>query len=383
MQAGTPDRSEFRKAFGDAVGHARTYLVRSVIILILLIVVVEDRLTVRRRDESDTIERLEKINSELRVAKDRVGQKWKAVDREYTAVTRCIALPNSLELTVRNLPTTPGAVDSGESLKEVDRLAKAFRARAKTLAKRTGCDPEVIGAFAKRGQLSIVQEMAGLSKKGELSKRVDLLAKELEDYSREYRDQTAVWAEKNPKKQATEAELTELTRKASSLPRPFGGFDVIPGLALVGLVFGVFGSYVGVHVWINRLRTVARRFAARRMPNDGTLANCGALPALFVDLDFSGEAHAAAGVTEVDARQRLADVPLPPSLVVQSGGGLQAWWFLKEPIDLQAEAAEAKTLLRRLARRVPRSVQPRSGGHRRPVQAPVLRGRADRHTARG
>jgi hypothetical protein len=91
--------------------------------------------------------------------------------------------------------------------------------------------------------------------------------------------------------------------------------------------------------------------AARLTTNDGTLGNCGGLPALFVDLDFAGEQHAATTIlTEAEARQRLAHVPLPPSLVVHSGGGLQVWWLLKEPLDLQREAADAKVLLRRLAR---------------------------------
>jgi hypothetical protein len=83
--------------------------------------------------------------------------------------------------------------------------------------------------------------------------------------------------------------------------------------------------------------------AARLSNQDGGLTGCGALPAIFADLDFKDS-------SEADARARLANTPIPPSVVVQSGGGLQPWWFLREPIDLRHEAPSAKRLLRRLAR---------------------------------
>jgi hypothetical protein len=83
--------------------------------------------------------------------------------------------------------------------------------------------------------------------------------------------------------------------------------------------------------------------AARLTANDGTLTNCGGLPAIFADLDFKDS-------SEADARARLAATPLAPSMVVQSGGGLQPWWLLREPINLRQDALFAKRLLRRLAR---------------------------------
>ena len=82
--------------------------------------------------------------------------------------------------------------------------------------------------------------------------------------------------------------------------------------------------------------------AARRTPGDGSLVNCGSLPALFADIDFKDS-------TEDEARRRLARFGLKPNVLVQSGGGLQSWWLLKEPLDLQHEAGRAKSLLRRLA----------------------------------
>jgi hypothetical protein len=83
--------------------------------------------------------------------------------------------------------------------------------------------------------------------------------------------------------------------------------------------------------------------AARVNAADGSLKGCGALPALFVDLDFKDFPDEAA------TRHQLAAAPFPPSITVQSGGGLQSWWLLREPINLQHDAPAAKSLLRRLA----------------------------------
>jgi hypothetical protein len=82
--------------------------------------------------------------------------------------------------------------------------------------------------------------------------------------------------------------------------------------------------------------------ATRKDTRSGKLENCLHLAALFVDLDFK--------VTpEPEARDRLARFPLPPSAIVQTGGGLHAYWFLREPMMLLDEAASARALLRRLA----------------------------------
>jgi hypothetical protein len=83
--------------------------------------------------------------------------------------------------------------------------------------------------------------------------------------------------------------------------------------------------------------------ATRSSATDGSLAGCGSLPALFADLDFKDFSDEGA------ARRQLAGAPLAPSIVVQSGGGLQPWWLLREPVDLQYEAPKTKSLLRRLA----------------------------------
>lgn len=84
--------------------------------------------------------------------------------------------------------------------------------------------------------------------------------------------------------------------------------------------------------------------AVRKNSGDGSLANCSELHVLFVDLDFKD-------TPEAEPRAKLGRFPLPPSIVVNSGGGLHCYWILREPFDLQdsEDRKRAKNLLRRLA----------------------------------
>lgn len=82
--------------------------------------------------------------------------------------------------------------------------------------------------------------------------------------------------------------------------------------------------------------------ALRKSLKDGTLDNCGGLTVLFCDSDFKS-------TSEVEARATLDRFPFKPSAVVFSGGGLHAYWILREPLDLTTESDRARSLLRRLA----------------------------------
>lgn len=87
--------------------------------------------------------------------------------------------------------------------------------------------------------------------------------------------------------------------------------------------------------------------APRKDSSSGELANCLELSAFFVDIDFKNS-------SEQEARDELARFPLQPSAVIHSGGGLHAYWFLKEPFSLLDETGQrtAKSYLRRLAQAV-------------------------------
>jgi hypothetical protein len=82
--------------------------------------------------------------------------------------------------------------------------------------------------------------------------------------------------------------------------------------------------------------------ATRADATSGEGANCRHLPALFADLDCKGRPLD-------EARAALAAFALPPSIVIQSGGGLHAYWLLREPTEVQADYDGLRALLRRLA----------------------------------
>ncbi len=81
----------------------------------------------------------------------------------------------------------------------------------------------------------------------------------------------------------------------------------------------------------------------------GRAGDVAALPALWADLDRAGPGHSPPAdghplpPTSAAALDAVAALP-SPSVVVDSGGGLQAWWILDEPLliddDNRAEVAE-------------------------------------------
>jgi len=89
--------------------------------------------------------------------------------------------------------------------------------------------------------------------------------------------------------------------------------------------------------------------SARRTPVDGTRANCAVLPALWADLDGP--------VTE--SRQRLARFPFRANVVTHTGRGLQAYWALREGLDLET----GDVYLRRLAAHFDGDRQAAEGAH--------------------
>jgi hypothetical protein len=83
--------------------------------------------------------------------------------------------------------------------------------------------------------------------------------------------------------------------------------------------------------------------AERATDANGRKENLSWFRALYADCDFKDS-------SEPETRQRLADFPLQPSVLVESGGGLYPFWLLNEPVDLRAEGAIARTesVIRRL-----------------------------------
>jgi hypothetical protein len=100
------------------------------------------------------------------------------------------------------------------------------------------------------------------------------------------------------------------------------------------------------HVWFS----VALR--RRRLPGAerGGVAECTAIPALWVDVDVDDGtgAHRLGNLPKTydSAREVIDTMPYQPSAVVHSGHGLQAWWLLAEPLGHE----DAMVLLQRWQR---------------------------------
>jgi hypothetical protein len=81
-----------------------------------------------------------------------------------------------------------------------------------------------------------------------------------------------------------------------------------------------------------------------------TSTSAGGIVALVADIDIAGDGHGDKRYppTLEAALALLGDIPLPPSYIINSGGGAHAWWLLREPwvFDNDAEREEATKLLR-------------------------------------
>ncbi len=79
----------------------------------------------------------------------------------------------------------------------------------------------------------------------------------------------------------------------------------------------------------------------------GTAANVVECPALWVDIDCAKQ-----GIAGADARAALEFLPHPPTVIVNSGGGLHAYWILEQAVDVspgQPGVQRITAALRKLA----------------------------------
>jgi len=239
------------------VSAARSYLVRCIVILVLLIVVVEDRLTGLRSEGEVLNRQIEAFGKDLGRAQNVLGAAWRPLKFTFESVRKLPPpilgsspipeLPLDADF-IEDLPRVPDTFDVSYEAKwhnDIENVVGSVQKAAATL-RTEAKSSRLSGSFS-----SLLQRR---------SNDYDLLAKQLGKYATAYRDQSRVWRKNNTEKQKKEDERKALTTKSSSIPTPFGGFDVIPGLALVELVLGTFASYIGLHAWIRRIRALARRF---------------------------------------------------------------------------------------------------------------------------
>ncbi|MDK2889107.1 MAG: hypothetical protein PWP72_1985 [Thermoanaerobacter sp.] len=84
---------------------------------------------------------------------------------------------------------------------------------------------------------------------------------------------------------------------------------------------GSFDVYYGIGLQGQRLASNQRGKA------DGVIA----IPGLWLDIDCQGGTHTATNLpTFEEARDFMAAFPLPPSIVVHSGGGLHVYWLFRQ-----------------------------------------------------
>ena len=77
--------------------------------------------------------------------------------------------------------------------------------------------------------------------------------------------------------------------------------------------------------------------ALRQNPKGGKKEDCALLTALFVDIDYGQKGHKKINrwKSRQEALRAISNFRLRPSILVHSGYGYQAYWLLKEPLDLR------------------------------------------------
>ncbi len=155
-------------------------------------------------------------------------------------------------------------------------------------------------------------------------------------FSSLYAEQTGMLELRTVPLESTPAERQVASRLRDFVPVLHGAFNVhridrfLQGTAARGMA-----AYFGVAL---RTQTAGR-------DRKGGASHCHRLTALFVDADFK---H----LGEPETRRRLGEFPIPPSIIVNSGGGLHPYWLLRTPIDLQRDYRSAQSILRRVAKAV-------------------------------
>lgn len=91
----------------------------------------------------------------------------------------------------------------------------------------------------------------------------------------------------------------------------------------------------GRHVYVACALQAERPEKGRR----GSASGACAVPGLWADLDVAGPAHRAADLapTKEDAADLARRAPWPPTVLVDSGHGLQGWWLFERPWVLADE----------------------------------------------
>jgi hypothetical protein len=92
--------------------------------------------------------------------------------------------------------------------------------------------------------------------------------------------------------------------------------------------------------------------ALRKSGKGGKKVDCLALTALYSDVDYGQDGHRKKNTwqTKGEALAAILAFPLPPSILIHSGGGFQPYWLLKEPVGLEnGNYAQVEAIMKGLA----------------------------------
>src|SRR6266571_1398051 len=81
-----------------------------------------------------------------------------------------------------------------------------------------------------------------------------------------------------------------------------------------------------------------------REGNKGTKENCREIPSLYADMDFKTYADLNGDSPEQCARALLDKFPIPPSIIINSGGGFHVHWLLDKPANAQGDDSVERIL---------------------------------------
>lgn len=94
-----------------------------------------------------------------------------------------------------------------------------------------------------------------------------------------------------------------------------------------------------------------QRGDAERPGARGDASTTSVLGGLWIDIDLAGPTHSKVGLpkSDLEVRKAVQSLPLPPSMVLATGGGYHLWWAFREPYmietDAEREAIAAATML--------------------------------------
>lgn len=107
------------------------------------------------------------------------------------------------------------------------------------------------------------------------------------------------------------------------------------------------GDHAGAEAFCDRWARTHNVYVgvAARFRIGGTTADCGVIRCLFADVDFKK-------IPKATAWERIRAFPLPPTMIVASGGGFHLYWSIDPPYDLRFGTAPFKRRLRAVAKAI-------------------------------